>query len=127
MPSFFGLPHQSPHERVLIAADEASGLRTLIALHSTARGPAFGGCRLWTYENDLAAHHDALRLSQGMSMKNALANLPFGGGKAVIVRPKGDFDRAGLFAAFGRAVNSLQGAYISAEDVGTTTDDMRIV
>ncbi|MBB5205285.1 leucine dehydrogenase [Inhella inkyongensis] len=125
MPSFFGLPHQAPHERVLIAADAASGLRTMIAVHSTARGPAFGGCRLWAYENDLAAHHDALRLSQGMSMKNALAGLPFGGGKAVIVKPKGDFDRAALFAAFARAVDSLQGAYITAEDVGTTTADMR--
>ncbi|MBH9553785.1 Leu/Phe/Val dehydrogenase [Inhella gelatinilytica] len=125
MPSFFGLPHQVPHERVLIAADAATGLRTMIAIHSTARGPAFGGCRFWAYENDLAAHHDALRLSQGMSMKNALAGLPFGGGKAVIVKPKGDFDRAALFAAFARAVDSLQGAYITAEDVGTTTADMR--
>lgn len=125
MPSFFGLPHQNPHERVLIAADAESGLRTMIAVHSTARGPAFGGCRLWAYENDLAAHHDALRLSQGMSMKNALAGLPFGGGKAVIVKPKGEFDRAKLFAAFARAVDSLQGAYITAEDVGTTTADMR--
>jgi len=125
MPSFFGLPHQAPHERVLIAADAESGLRTMIAVHSTARGPAFGGCRLWAYENDLAAHHDALRLSQGMSMKNALAGLPFGGGKAVIVKPKGEFDRAKLFAAFARAVDSLQGAYITAEDVGTTTADMR--
>ncbi len=125
MPSFFGLPHQAPHERVLIAADAASGLRTMIAVHSTARGPAFGGCRLWAYENDFAAHHDALRLSQGMSMKNALADLPFGGGKAVIIKPKGDFDRAALFAAFARAVDSLQGAYITAEDVGTTTADMR--
>lgn len=127
MPSFFGLPHQAPHERVLIAADEASGLRTLIAVHNTARGPGFGGCRVWAYENDLAAHHDALRLSQGMSYKNALANLPFGGGKAVIVKPKGEFNREQLFAAFARAVDSLQGAYITAEDVGTTTADMRVV
>lgn len=127
MPSFFGLPHQAPHERVLIAADAASGLRTLIAVHSTVRGPAFGGCRLWAYENDLAAHHDALRLSQGMSFKNALADLPFGGGKAVIVKPKGEFSREQLFAAFARAVDSLQGAYITAEDVGTTTADMRVV
>lgn len=127
MPSFFGLPHQAPHERVLIAADAASGLRTLIAVHSTVRGPAFGGCRLWAYENDLAAHHDALRLSQGMSFKNALADLPFGGGKAVIVKPKAEFSREQLFAAFARAVDSLQGAYITAEDVGTTTADMRVV
>jgi leucine dehydrogenase len=127
MPSLFGLPQQAPHERVLIAADEAAGLRTLIAVHNTARGPGFGGCRFWAYENDLAALHDAQRLSQGMSYKNALANLPFGGGKAVIVKPKGDFDREALFAAFARAVDSLQGAYITAEDVGTTTADMRVV
>ncbi len=127
MPSFFGLPHQAPHERVLIAADAATGLRTLIAVHSSSRGPAFGGCRFWAYENDLAAHHDALRLSQGMSFKNALAGLPFGGGKAVIVKPKAEFDREQLFAAFARAVDSLQGLYITAEDVGTTTADMRVV
>ncbi|MFY8017586.1 MAG: Glu/Leu/Phe/Val dehydrogenase dimerization domain-containing protein, partial [Inhella sp.] len=127
MPSLFALPQQTPHERVLVAADAATGMRTLIALHSTARGPGFGGCRFWAYENDLAAHHDALRLSQGMSYKNALAGLPFGGGKAVIVKPKGDFNREQLFAAFARAVDSLQGAYITAEDVGTTTADMRLV
>jgi len=127
MPSLFGLPHQAPHERVLIASDEATGLRTLIAVHNTARGPGFGGCRFWAYENDLAALHDAQRLSQGMSYKNALADLPFGGGKAVIVKPKGEFNREQLFAAFARAVDSLQGAYITAEDVGTTTADMRVV
>ena len=127
MPSLFGLPHQAPHERVLIASDEATGLRTLIAVHNTARGPGFGGCRFWAYENDLAALHDAQRLSQGMSYKNALSDLPFGGGKAVIVKPKGEFNREQLFAAFARAVDSLQGAYITAEDVGTTTADMRVV
>ncbi len=123
--SLFGLPDQAPHERVLLAADPATGLKAILAVHSTARGPAFGGCRLWSYDNELAALNDALRLSQGMSLKNALANLPFGGGKAVILKPQGHFDRAALFAAFGRAVQSLQGAYITAEDVGTTTADMK--
>src|SRR5436190_951625 len=83
-------------------------------------GLAFGGCRFWTYDNELAALNDALRLSQGMSLKNALADLPFGGGKAVILKPAGwnaDTDRSALFAAFGRAVQSLGGAYITAEDV----------
>ena len=122
--SLFGLPDQAPHERVLLAADPVTGLKAILAVHSTARGPAFGGCRFWSYDNELAALNDALRLSQGMSLKNALANLPFGGGKAVILKPQGDFDRAALFAAFGRAVQSLQGAYITAEDVGTTTADM---
>ena len=123
--SLFGLPDQPPHEQVLLAADAQTGLRAILAVHSTARGPAFGGCRLWSYGNELAALNDALRLSQGMSLKNALADLPFGGGKAVILKPQGDFDRAALFAAFGRAVQSLNGAYITAEDVGTTTADMR--
>lgn len=122
--SLFGLPDQAAHERVLLAADEQTGLRAILAVHSTARGPAFGGCRFWTYDNELAALNDALRLSQGMSLKNALADLPFGGGKAVIIKPAGDFDRPALFAAFGRAVQSLEGAYITAEDVGTTTADM---
>ena len=122
--SLFGLPDQKPHERVLLAADAETGLKAILAVHSTARGPAFGGCRFWTYDNELAALNDALRLSQGMSLKNALADLPFGGGKAVIIKPAGDFDRPALFAAFGRAVQSLQGAYITAEDVGTTTADM---
>ncbi|MGM9514069.1 Leu/Phe/Val dehydrogenase [Roseateles sp. DB2] len=125
--SLFGLPEQAAHERVLFATDEQTGLKTILAVHSTARGPAFGGCRFWTYDNELAALNDALRLSQGMSLKNALANLPFGGGKAVIIKPAGDFDRPALFAAFGRAVASLNGAYITAEDVGTTTADMRVV
>ena len=125
--SLFGLPDQAAHERVLFATDEQTGLKTILAVHSTARGPAFGGCRFWTYDNELAALNDALRLSQGMSLKNALANLPFGGGKAVIIKPAGNFDRPALFAAFGRAVASLNGAYITAEDVGTTTADMRVV
>ena len=123
--SLFGLPDQAPHERVLLAADPVTGLKAILAVHSTARGPAFGGCRFWSYDNELAALNDALRLSQGMSHKNALANLPFGGGKAVIIKPQGEFDRAALFAAFGRAVQSLDGAYITAEDVGTTTADMK--
>ncbi|XHS77693.1 Leu/Phe/Val dehydrogenase [Burkholderiaceae bacterium UC74_6] len=122
--SLFGLPDQAPHERVLLAADEATGLKAIIAVHSTARGPAFGGCRFWSYDNELAAMNDALRLSQGMSLKNALSDLPFGGGKAVIIKPAEIKDRAALFAAFGRAVQSLDGAYITAEDVGTTTADM---
>ncbi len=122
--SLFGLPGQPPHERVLLAADEQTGLRAILAVHSTARGPAFGGCRFWRYDSEAAALTDALRLSQGMSLKNALADLPFGGGKAVILKPAAAFDRAALFAAFGRAVQSLGGAYITAEDVGTTTADM---
>ena len=125
--SLFGLPNDTPHERVLLVSDEPTGMQTILAVHSTARGPAFGGCRFWDYSDHASALTDALRLSQGMSLKNALADLPFGGGKAVILKPKGEFDRTQLFAAFGRAVQSLGGAYITAEDVGTTTADMRVV
>jgi leucine dehydrogenase len=125
--TLFGLPGEAPHEQVLMHTDSASGLRTIVAVHSTARGPAFGGCRLWTYAHDQAAFTDALRLSQGMSLKNALAELPFGGGKAVILRPEKPFDRQALLSAFGQAVAALNGRYITAEDVGSTTDDMRLV
>jgi leucine dehydrogenase len=122
--SLFGLPGESPHEQVLFSTDAATGLRCIIAIHSTARGPGFGGCRVWRYAHDQAALTDALRLSQGMSLKNALADLPFGGGKAVILQPALAFDRAALFAAFGRAVKAAQGRYITAEDVGSSTADM---
>jgi leucine dehydrogenase len=129
--SLFGLPDEAPHERVLLVSDPASGLKAILAVHSTTRGPGFGGCRFWTYADEAAALTDALRLSQGMSLKNAMADLPFGGGKAVILKPAGWRDdaaaREALFAAFGRAVESLGGRYITAEDVGTSTDDMRVV
>lgn len=112
------------HEKVLFAADPASGLKAILAVHSTARGPAVGGCRMWTYDSSADALTDVLRLSQGMSYKNIMADLPIGGGKSVIMRPAGDFDRAALFEAFGRALESLNGQYISAEDVGVSPDDM---
>ena len=104
-----------------------SGLSGIIAIHSTALGPAAGGCRFWTYNSDKEMSHDAARLARGMSYKNALAGLPFGGGKAVIKRPVGDFDRVALFRAFANAVASLEGRYITAEDVGTSIEDMNIV
>jgi leucine dehydrogenase len=122
--SLFSLPNELPHEKVRLVTDVPSGLRCVIAVHSTARGPAFGGCRVWRYTDDHAALNDALRLSHGVSLKNALADLPFGGGKAVILLPGEDFDRSALFAAFGRAVQASRGSYITAEDVGSTTQDM---
>jgi leucine dehydrogenase len=107
--------------------DAESGLDGVIAIHSTALGPGAGGCRFWSYPNVDAALTDALRLAEGMSYKNALAGLPFGGAKAVLRRPKGDFDRARLFRAFGRAVENLRGLYVTAEDVGTSVTDMQEV
>lgn len=112
------------HEKVLFASDPATGLQAIIAVHSTVRGPAVGGCRMWGYDSPSEAVTDVLRLSQGMSYKNIMADLPIGGGKSVIIKPKGDFDREALFQAFGRAVDSLGGHYISAEDVGVSPDDM---
>lgn len=124
--TLFGLPGEPPHERVIFGTD-ASGLRSIVAIHNTTLGPAFGGCRMWGYASDAAALTDALRLSQGMSFKNALADLPFGGGKSVIVPPRFQFDRDRLFASFGDLVESADGKYITAEDVGTSTADMLVV
>jgi leucine dehydrogenase len=112
------------HERVLFATDPATGLKAIIAVHSTARGPAVGGCRMWSYASSADALTDVLRLSQGMSYKNIMADLPIGGGKSVIMRPAGEFDRTALFEAFGRALETLNGQYISAEDVGVSPEDM---
>ena len=115
------------HESVHFFQDPASGLSAIIAVHSTALGPAAGGCRRWVYTSDADAITDVLRLSRGMTYKNAIAGLPFGGGKAVILVRNEQEKSPELFAAFGRAVESLQGRYITAEDVGIAIDDMRQV
>jgi leucine dehydrogenase len=112
------------HELVVFGHDAATGLRAIIAIHSTALGPAAGGCRMWPYATTTEAVADVLRLSRGMSYKNAMAELPFGGGKAVIVGDSRRTKTPALFQAFGRLVDSLGGRYITAEDVGTTTADM---
>ena len=125
--SVFEHPSFDNHERVLFATDEVTGLKAIIGVHSTASGPACGGCRMWSYPNSDAALEDVLRLSQGMSYKNIMADLPIGGGKSVIMKPEGSFDRTALFEAFGRAVASLGGQYITAEDVGVSPDDMMAV
>lgn len=114
-------------ERLHVISDAETGLSGIIAIHSTVLGPAAGGCRLWHYPSQEDLITDAIRLARGMSYKNALAGLPFGGGKAVLLRPEGAFDREALFEAFGQTVERLDGAYITAEDVGTTVDDMRAV
>lgn len=114
-------------EEVLMLKDAEAGLDGVIAVHSTVLGPGAGGCRLWHYADGEAAFSDAVRLAEGMSYKNALAGLPLGGAKAVLRRPQGDFDRAALFRAFGRAVARLDGRYVTAEDVGTGVADMEVV
>jgi len=115
------------HERVVFCADKNSGLSAIIAIHSTALGPAAGGCRLWSYASDAEALHDVLRLSQGMSYKNALAGLEFGGGKAVIMKTP-DFQGTDvLYESFGNFVEQLNGSYITAEDVGMSVSIMETI
>jgi leucine dehydrogenase len=115
------------HELVVFGHDANTGLRAIIAVHSTALGPAAGGCRMWPYASSKEAVTDVLRLSRGMSYKNAMAELPFGGGKAVILGDSRKAKSPELFEAYGRFVDSLGGRYITAEDVGTTIADMEYV
>ena len=123
----FSSPDFDNHEAVHAFTDRDAGLKGFIAIHSTALGPAFGGCRMWPYAAEADAVRDVLRLSQGMSYKNAMADLPYGGGKAVIMADPRSEKTPELFRAFGRAVERLGGAYLTAEDVGISVDDMRIV
>ena len=115
------------HEEVVVASDPSCGYRGIIAVHSTALGPALGGTRFWNYESDEAAITDALRLSRGMTYKNAVAGLDLGGGKSVILGDNRTKNREDIFRAHGRFVESLGGRYITAEDVGTGTADMDFV
>jgi leucine dehydrogenase len=112
------------HEGVHLFRNRAGGLTAIIAVHSTALGPAAGGVRFWHYPNRADAVTDALRLSRGMSYKNAMAGLPLGGGKGVILSDQAGTKTAALLEAFGKAVNTLGGCYVTAEDVGISTDDM---
>ncbi|CAM3835939.1 amino acid dehydrogenase [Rheinheimera salexigens] len=112
------------HEQVVYCSDAETGLKAIIAVHSTALGPAVGGCRLWDYASDEAALNDVLRLSRGMTYKNAMAGLPLGGGKAVILGDAKKIKSEQLFRAFGRMVHRLSGTYYSAEDVNITTSDI---
>jgi leucine dehydrogenase len=111
------------HEDVVFFNDDKLGLAGIVAIHNTVLGPAGGGCRIWTYARDDDALTDALRLSRGMTYKNAMADLPLGGGKAVIY--KMGADRAACFEKFGEIVEGLRGRYITAEDVGATVADMK--
>lgn len=112
------------HEQVVFAHDTAGGLRAIIAVHSTALGPALGGCRIWNYATEAEAVTDVLRLSKGMSYKAALAGLALGGGKSVIIADSSVDKTPGMMRAMGRAVDRMAGRYIVAEDVGATVADM---
>lgn len=122
--TLFDSPSFEGHEGVHSFFDEKTGLKTIIAVHSTARGPAAGGCRMWPYASADAALDDALRLSRAMSYKNAMADLELGGGKAVIIGDSRTMKTPALFEAFGRAVDALGGNYWTAEDVGVSPADL---
>jgi len=125
--AIFEHPSFDEHESVHSFYDPQTGLKALVAVHSTHLGPSAGGTRFWSYENSNLALRDVLRLSRGMSYKNAMAGLNLGGGKAVVMKPAGDYDRVALFTKFGEFINAIGGAYYTAEDVGMTTDDMRTI
>lgn len=123
----FSYMEEYDYEQVVVCQDKESGLKAIIAIHDTTLGPALGGTRMWTYESEEAAFEDALRLAKGMTYKNAAAGLNLGGGKTVIIGdPKKDKNEA-MFRAFGRFIQGLNGRYITAEDVGTTVEDMDLV
>jgi len=128
--TFFGAGQadgQPGHEQVVYCQDEPSGLRAIIAIYSTALGPSLGGTRFYPYANEDAALADVLNLSRAMAYKNALAGLDHGGGKAVIIGDPGTMKSEALLRAYGRFVESLNGRYITACDIGTYSEDMDIV
>ena len=122
--TLFDSPAFDGHEAVHAFHDAESGLNCIIAIHSTARGPAAGGCRMWAYASSEAALEDALRLSRAMSYKNAVADLELGGGKAVIIGDSRTQKTPALFEAFGKSVEAVCGRYWAAEDVGITPADL---
>jgi leucine dehydrogenase len=134
--SFFGevrvltfelIEKHGDHEEVIFCHNKEAGLRAIIAIHNTSLGPALGGTRMWNYKNEEEALVDVLRLSKGMTYKASAAGLNLGGGKAVIIGDPKTQKNETLFRAFGAYVNSLQGKYITAEDVGTNVQDMEYV
>src|SRR5438132_1299583 len=123
----FALLAQHEHEQVSVYYDPSTGYRGIIAIHSTVLGPALGGTRFWNYQSDRAALIDALRLARGMTYKAAVAGLNLGGGKSVIIGDNRTTRREAIFRAHGRHIESLGGRYITAEDVGTSTQDMEFI
>ena len=119
--------HLTGHEQVVVCQDDRSGLKAIIAIHSTARGPALGGTRFHPYPSDAEALRDVLNLSRGMSYKAAMAGLDLGGGKAVIIGDPHTEKTPALLRAYGRFVQSLAGRYYTACDVGTYSEDMDVI
>jgi leucine dehydrogenase len=123
----FSHPDYDAHEKLLFAYDAASGLRALVAIHSSVLGPAFGGCRMYPYADETQALTDVLRLSRGMTYKAAICGLPYGGGKSVILGDPRRDKTPELLHAMGRLVENLGGRYIVADDVGTTLADLAVM
>lgn len=122
--SIFGQITAMDHEQVMFCNDEATGLKAIIAVHNTILGPALGGTRFWNYAKEEDAVTDALRLSRGMTYKAAISGLHLGGGKAVLIGDSRTEKTEELFRRYGKFVNTLNGRYITAEDVGTSSRDM---
>src|SRR5579871_4353625 len=125
--SVFEAPDFDHHETVAFCADGESGLKCIVAIHSTALGPACGGTRMYPYASTEAALTDALRLSRGMSYKNAIADIPLGGGKGVIIGNPATDKSDAKFAAYADAINTLGGRYVTAMDVGILLVDMPVI
>jgi leucine dehydrogenase len=123
----FGQVSFDSHEQIIFCNDKDTGLKAIIGIHNTVLGPALGGTRMWNYENEWAALNDVLRLSRGMTFKSAITGLNLGGGKAVIIGDAKTQKTPELMRRFGEFVHSLSGRYITAEDVGMTTQDMDTV
>ena len=115
------------HEQLILCSNKQAGLKAVIAIHDTTLGPALGGCRMWTYESDEEAIEDALRLARGMTYKAAAAGLNLGGGKTVILGDPAKDKSEALFRTLGIYIEALGGRYITAEDVGTTVEDMEVI
>ncbi len=124
---FESLSNSMHHEQVVFCNDPETGLKAIIAIHSTVLGPSLGGTRMWMYKSETEALNDVLRLSRGMTYKASISGLNLGGGKTVIIGDSKTDKSEALFRKFGRFVNKLGGKYITAEDVGTTTKDMEYV
>ena len=115
------------YEQLVFCQDKNSGLKAIIAIHDTTLGPALGGVRMWPYTSEEQAIEDALRLARGMTYKNAASGLNLGGGKTVIIGDPAKDKNEEMFRALGRFIQSLNGRYITAEDVGTTVEDMDLI
>ncbi len=123
----FGRMEQYDYGEVHVRRDAKTNLRAIVAIHDSRLGPALGGCRFIPYADEASAFTDALRLARGMTYKAAITGLRHGGGKSVLIRPPGAFDRNALFTSFGRFVDDLGGRYITAEDSGTGLEDMNTI